>query len=209
MQRTNRPQFLVLVAAALATGCTQQESAPTDVPKPIESGAVTVIAPNGGGTTNFGDAIARSRAVAGGISTRLESPDGALLATLEWSQTARTLDLAVPGGVSSLHGDDVDETLTLSGCNHGVYFYWKNVQAALVAKTQGTAALAPGCDFFPDEWETPCIRTCCDLHDLCWDVFGCNLLSWLGIGSAACKICNIGVVACIGACVFVQIVMPR
>lgn len=49
---------------------------------------------------------------------------------------------------------------------------------------------------------TPCFRTCCALHDKCYDRFRCTSASWNPVGceSLPCKACNGGVTLCFLSC---------
>src|SRR5205085_3924877 len=43
---------------------------------------------------------------------------------------------------------------------------------------------------------------CCDQHDFCYALWGCDALSWLGLSSPMCTACNEAVVACITLNIF-------
>ena len=41
----------------------------------------------------------------------------------------------------------------------------------------------------------PCIKGCCQMHDECYELFGCNMTTWGTDG--ACTICNVSAVKCV------------
>lgn len=159
-----------------------------------------LVTPYGPGYKDFGDAVATSRHTPDGVSTVLKDPGGTtVLATLDWSLANQTVTWGTPAlGTTTQDVDDADVSLT--GSNYAVYLVYKNIEAAL-ALEKGEVLAGDGCDFIPDDWETDCMRACCDMHDACWDLFGCTLLSWIpGLGSPLCKLCNAAVVGCFALC---------
>lgn len=56
----------------------------------------------------------------------------------------------------------------------------------------------PGCDSFPDRLENKCVKKCCEEHDKCYAMFGCNASSWIGGSpSGPCKACNAAAKECV------------
>lgn len=162
-------------------------------------------------TTNFRDAIGTSQKSANVITTTLTDPSGfQTLATLKWDFVMNTITWDIPGiGSTTETLDDAKPTLT--GSNYALYYIYKNTlagqqaQAAEDAGQPGSATLDnPGCDWFPDWLETPCILDCCAVHDACYAAENppCTAKSWIPfVGSSACKACNKAVVKCIAKCV--------
>lgn len=154
-------------------------------------------------TTTFGDLTATATKTSTGIDAVLKDARGSVLATLEWNKNDGIIDLASPG-VTPISGSDEGKTLKLAGSTFAVYYYWRNVQAALgnpkVSSDVVALPAAPGCDYFPDALENECVTACCDAHDNCWAQNDCNGWSWIGIGSLSCIGCNIRVVGCIAGC---------
>jgi len=199
---------VLLVFTVTAVGCVGDDPM-TQSPEGQEKIVVTPVTPQAQlrAKTDFGDAIGVAQRTDTGIQATLKDPSGRLLATLDWNEDDGTVVLDSPG-VSHLEGFDDGKEIKLKGSTYAVYFYWTQVQEALDARDGLASDLdkAPGCDYFPDAWETECIRACCDFHDACWGAFDCTLLSWIGVGNPACTVCNIAVVVCIGACVVKEIV---
>ncbi|HTD83113.1 MAG TPA: hypothetical protein VK648_04915 [Gemmatimonadaceae bacterium] len=54
-----------------------------------------------------------------------------------------------------------------------------------------------GCDWPFDDLSCTTRGNCCDTHDACFETFGCNALSWLGLQSVICEGCNIALAACV------------
>ena len=54
-----------------------------------------------------------------------------------------------------------------------------------------------GCDSPFELMQCTSNGNCCDAHDDCYRDFGCHAISWLGIGSPLCTMCNEAMVACI------------
>lgn len=54
-----------------------------------------------------------------------------------------------------------------------------------------------GCDSIAGSITCTSSGNCCDQHDECYFVFGCDAYSWLGSANPACTLCNEAVVACI------------
>jgi len=196
----------------LVSGCAQSP-VESEAPQSIDvrgTPRTSVAAPTSA-FTDFGGYLAKSRRTATGISATLFDTRGAELAQLQWHETDAQIKLSSIDS-AELVGPDNGEPLTLKGSTYAVFYYYGQVQKALELQSTtdlgkiADAMKAPGCDFFPDQWETPCIKACCAAHDFCWKVAGCTMLSWLGIGNPICKACNVGVVACIGACVIVDVV---
>ena len=163
-------------------------------------------------TTNFGDAIATSVQVQGGIQTTLtDAASGRQVATLKWDFPANTMTWDVAGAGTTMERID-DSPPSLGGSNYALYYIYKNTLFALslpATADDGQSPGAgvtdnPGCDWFPDPLETPCVRKCCDIHDACYaaQTPPCTWKSWIPfVGSRACKDCNAAVVKCIAKCV--------
>lgn len=163
-------------------------------------------------TTNFGDAVATSVQGQGVVNTTLTDPrGGAPLATLKWDFFTNTLTWDVAGAGTTLETLN-DNLPSLLGSNYAVYYIYKNTLVALRQQSGDIGGQAPGagvadnpgCDWFPDPLETPCVRACCDTHDACYAAQSppCTWKSWLPfVGSKACKDCNKAVVKCIAKCV--------
>lgn len=63
----------------------------------------------------------------------------------------------------------------------------------------------PGCDRFPDRWESPCVLECCASHDECYDRNACGADSWyncnaVGPNGECRNECNENVADCIAQC---------
>lgn len=163
-------------------------------------------------TTNFGDAVATSVQGNGSVATTLADPrNGSVLATLKWDQGGNSLVWDVAGVGTTTESLD-DNLPSLTGSNYAIYYIYKNTLVALrqqgvriTGDAPGVGTLDnPGCDWFPDPLETPCVRACCDTHDACYAAQSppCTWKSWLPfVGTRACKECNKAVVKCIAKCV--------
>lgn len=55
-----------------------------------------------------------------------------------------------------------------------------------------------GCDAPFESLSCTSVGFCCDIHDACYAAYNCDALSWLGLSSPACTLCNQTLVTCIG-----------
>lgn len=202
----------LIVCLSLAVSAVVPNSVPIGRAQAFEaSGSDAVVAVGLQVTTNFRDAIGTSQKSGNRITTVLTDPTNfQTLATLTWDFALNTMTWDIPGiGSTTETLDDAKPTLT--GSNYALYYIYKNtlagrqMQQAEDTGSPGSGTLDnPGCDWFPDWLETPCILDCCAVHDACYaaQTPPCTAKSWIPfVGSAACKACNKAVVKCIAKCV--------
>ena len=90
-------------------------------------------------------------------------------------------------------------------------YHWKTLidQKGFVARQRPQPAGNPILQFFAPtvfaneagcddlHWlDGTVIRYCCDVHDFCYETFGCSASSWWWWGSWSCNFCNVGAVFC-------------
>jgi hypothetical protein len=54
-----------------------------------------------------------------------------------------------------------------------------------------------GCDYPFDSLSCTSVGNCCDAHDECYRIFGCDAWSWVGLSLAECVLCDAAAVTCI------------
>ena len=54
-----------------------------------------------------------------------------------------------------------------------------------------------GCEWPFEDMSCTSNGNCCDTHDMCYELYGCDALSWLGLQSYLCSGCNELTVACV------------
>jgi RHS repeat-associated protein len=90
------------------------------------------------------------------------------------------------------------------------YVYAENNPTIKIDPEGLFASQKSGCDRVPNIFETKCIRSCCNDHDMCFTAFKCSEKSWTPNYEKRCgedpycKYCNLNVVVCITECFIKQ-----
>jgi hypothetical protein len=162
----------------------------------------------------------KGRSVSGEVLVTRLTQDGTDIGTLNWFTEARLLMWDLPGLTKGyLAPEHLKE---FGGWPFAPDMTWLNIQAlafqhykTLIQKQGFVARNQPGlpariAQFFAPtlhaneegcdglHWlDGTLLRYCCDIHDLCYEKFGCNARSWWQFWSSwRCEYCNAWVVVC-------------
>lgn len=127
-----------------------------------------------------------------------DATSGQTLGRIQWDRKSQTLLWDFPEGTTA----GINEKVLPDGWTFEPNPAWANIQAKgfvdFFARNKAALRNDPGCDGL--HWlDGTIFRLCCDLHDLCYEYFGCTAKSWFFQGKWQCILCNGGVVVCFAA----------
>lgn len=133
-----------------------------------------------------------------------DATSGETLGRLQWDRKNQMLSWDFLEGTSA----GINAEVLPDGWTFEPNPAWANIQAKgfvdFFARNKAAALNDPGCDGL--HWlDGTIFRLCCDLHDLCYEYFGCTAKSWFFQGKWQCILCNGGVVVCFAAIIVIAL----